>query len=219
MANEAWLARWQNGRIGFNQSRPHPGLVEHWATLALPPRTRVLVPLCGKSVDMRWLARHGHPVTGVELAYQALEQFTADSAEGVERIQRDGFKGLRQGCIELLCGDFFHFHRGHSDVARAFYDRAALIALPPARRQRYAFHLAQLLPPGAAGLLITLEKPPATQLSGPPYHVTPEEVGALFDGNFERTLLEEFEPAEDERESVWMLVRKGPLEEEVRVQR
>ena len=62
--------------------------------------------------------------------------------------------------MELWCGDFFHFHIEQAAEIGAFYDRAALIALPEATRQRYAFHLAQLVPPGARGLLISLTRDP-----------------------------------------------------------
>ncbi|MCM5703040.1 thiopurine S-methyltransferase [Larsenimonas salina] len=219
MTNDAWLSRWDEGRIGFNLDAPHTGLTDYWSELALARHARVLVPLCGKSVDMRWLAHRGHPVVGVELAQAALLQFTQGSDDDVEHVSRDGFKGIRQSGVEILCGDFFQFRRDHGGPFGAFYDRAALIALPPARRQRYAFHLAQLLPPGAAGLLITLEKTGEAIKHGPPFHVSKEELEHLFDANFERTWLGEFTAIDGEREDIWQLVRKGPVDDEVQVQR
>jgi thiopurine S-methyltransferase len=68
MEADFWHERWRLGQIGFHQPDHHPALDRWWARLGIPPRGRVLVPLCGRSLDMVWLARHGHPVLGVELS-------------------------------------------------------------------------------------------------------------------------------------------------------
>ncbi|WP_108445931.1 thiopurine S-methyltransferase [Halomonas denitrificans] len=204
-----WLKRWEEGRIGFHRDAPHPALVRHWPALKVRAGTKVLVPLCGKSLDMRWLANRDHPVLGIELAQTAIEQFVAGGRGEITRYHQDGFDICRQGSVELWCGDFFHFHIDQAAEIGAFYDRAALIALPEATRQRYAFHLAQLLPPGSRGLLISLTR----EGGGPPYSVDAEEVRALFEPNFRVTHLEdgEPEPGSGFRESVWALERRGPL--------
>ena len=36
---------------------------------------RIFVPMCGKSVDLRWLADNGHTVVGVEMAGIAVKSF------------------------------------------------------------------------------------------------------------------------------------------------
>jgi len=203
-----WLKRWHEGRIGFHRDQPHPALVRHWPALEVRAGTKVLVPLCGKSLDMRWLANRDHPVLGIELAETAIEQFVAEGRGEITRYHQDGFDICRQGSVELWCGDFFHFHIEQAAEIGAFYDRAALIALPEATRQRYAFHLAQLMPPGARGLLISLTRDPG----GPPYSVSAEEVRTLFEPNFRVTHLEDGEPeANGFCECVWALERRGPL--------
>ncbi|MDR5867992.1 class I SAM-dependent methyltransferase [Halomonas koreensis] len=209
--NDEWQRRWREGRIGFHRDAEHPALVRHWPALGVTPGTKVLVPLCGKSLDMRWLARHDHPVLGIELAEEAIEQFLAEGVGEVSRYHHDSFAVSRQGSIELWCGDFFHFHIEEAAEIGAFYDRAALIALPEATRQRYAFHLAQLIPPGSRGLLIGLTRAPGDE-GGPPYSVGAEEIRALFEPNFELVHLEDGapEPGSGFRESVWALTRRGP---------
>lgn len=72
---------------------------------------------------------------------------------------------------------------------RGVYDRAALIALPPALRRRCARGVYGRLPPGCRGLLITLEYPQAEK-QGPPFSVPEDEVHALFDGEWDVALLE-----------------------------
>ncbi|WP_075879704.1 thiopurine S-methyltransferase [Vreelandella massiliensis] len=208
---EQWLKRWREGRIGFHLAQTHPALVRHWKALEIPSRAKVLVPLCGKSLDMRWLAEQGHPVLGVELAPEAIEQFLAERRGEVSRYRQAGFDIARQGSVELWQGDFFHLHIQQVDEVEAFYDRASLIALPPATRRRYAFHLAQLVPPGAKGLLISLHHDAGE--SGPPYHVSHAEIDELFRPNFRLEKWEEGAPdARGFTESVWALERRGPRE-------
>lgn len=208
MTAEDWLQRWQEGRIGFHREAPHPALERHWPRLGLYAGAKVLVPLCGKSRDMRWLVQRGNPVLGVELSPLAIEQFVAKGDQPALRYRRSGFECTRQGSVELWCGDFFHFQVDEAAELAGFYDRAALIALPPATRQRYAHHLAQLLLPGKRGLLVTLTHDDPER--GPPFSVSHEEVRALMAPNFELTLCEVSEAEDGLTESVWQLVRRGP---------
>lgn len=209
-----WRVRWREGRIGFHLDAPHPWLTHYWPLLGAGPGTKVLVPLCGKSLDMRWFAQNGHPVLGIELAPEAIEQFIAEGAGAVSRYRQGSFDICRQGNVELWCGDFFHFHIGQAGEIGAFYDRAALIALPPATRQRYAFHLAQLMPPGSRGFLISLRRASGDE-GGPPWSVPAEEVRMLFEPNFRVAQLAEGEPEPGSgfRETLWSLVRRGPAGE------
>lgn len=209
--SDEWFKRWEQGRIGFHRTQVHPALTRHWHDLQVSPSSGVLVPLCGKSLDMRWLASQGYPVLGIELAPQAIEQFLADGEGEISRYHHNSFDISRQGSVELWCGDIFHFHIREAARVGSFYDRAALVALPGAARQRYAFHLAQLLPPGAKGLLVGLMRAPG-DTGGPPYTVSHEEVEQLFAPNFRLEHLDDGaeEPGSGFREHTWSLVRRGP---------
>lgn len=212
--HEQWLQRWREGRIGFHRHDTHPALVHFWPQLGIPAGTKVLVPLCGKSLDMHWLADAGYPVLGVELAPDAIRQFFDEqegrrTQDGVSRYRQSGFAVARQGKVELWQGDFFHLHIHQVNEIGAFYDRASLIALPPATRQRYAFHLAQLLSPGAQGLLVSLHHNERHQ--GPPYSVSNAEIEVLLSANFALTKLASGATDDQGRvESVWGLRRRGP---------
>ncbi len=93
------------------------------------------------------------------------------------------------GPYELWCGDFFELPRTAVAGIAGVYDRAALIALPHALRERYAATLASLLPAPVRMLLITLEYA-QTQMSGPPFSVPGAEVRALFAADFQLDELE-----------------------------
>lgn len=180
MEPEFWLQRWREGRTGFHREAPIPLLLEHWPRLALPPGSRVLVPLCGKSLDMVWLASQGHRVLGVELSPLAIAQFFEEN--GLTARVHESALGRHHvaGTIELIQGDAFALDQATLDSCAAVYDRAAIIALPPALRERYACQVYARLAPGSRGLMITLEYPQAEK-QGPPFSVEEPEVRALLE--------------------------------------
>jgi len=189
MHPDFWHQRWQQQQIGFHQATPTALLQKHWPALGVPADARVFVPLCGKSLDMAWLAAQGHRVLGVELSRLAVEQFFAE--HGLQPDIEDSRYGIRfrAGDIEIICGDVFGLDAELLASCSAVFDRAALIALPPAMRQRYVGELHARLPGGCRGLLITLEYPQQDR-DGPPFSVPEDEVRALYAETWDIDLLE-----------------------------
>lgn len=179
MDADFWHQRWSENRIGFHQPAPTPLLLKHWSALAVPHGARVFVPLAGKSLDMAWLASQGHRVLGVELSQLAVEQFFAEHGLQPETETTRYGTHYRAGNVELVCGDAFGLDGDILADCAAVFDRAALIALPPDLRRRYAGELYARLPAGCRGLLITLEYP-QHEKEGPPFSVEENEVHALF---------------------------------------
>src|SRR5204863_4627370 len=101
---------------------------------ALPERgERVLVPLCGKSKDLAWLQQRGHAVVGVELSPIAAKAFFDEQALPFT-VEPDGPFARHRGttaAIEIFVGDFFAFDAARAGAVTGYYDRAALVALPP----------------------------------------------------------------------------------------
>jgi thiopurine S-methyltransferase len=93
------------------------------------------------------------------------------------------------GEIEVICGDVFGLDAQALAGCTGFYDRAALIALPPDMRQRYATQVYGCLRADCRGLLVTLDYP-QQQKSGPPFSVDETEVRALFEPAWSVGLLE-----------------------------
>lgn len=179
MHPDFWQQRWRDGRIGFHQERITPLLEQYWNAIGVPVGSRIFVPLAGKSLDLLWLAARGHRVLGVELSHLAVEQFFAEHAlEPTRRASRYGTHHVA-GEIELLCGDAFGLDAHALADCAGVYDRAALIALPPQMRQRYAADLYSRLPAGCRGMLVTLEYP-QHEKDGPPFSVPEAEVRARY---------------------------------------
>ncbi len=180
MDREFWYQRWRAGQTGFHESDVNPLLIRYWSSLGVDRSDRVFVPLCGKSVDMVWLAAQGHRVLGVELSPVAVEAFFDEQGLDPRVRHRDGFEIWDAGDIRIFCGDFFALDRELIGRIGAVYDRAALIALPETMRADYVRHLRGLLPPaGAPVLLVTLEYD-AADMDGPPFPVARSEVDERF---------------------------------------
>lgn len=187
MDKDFWHQRWQSGQIGFHGQSPHWALEQHWHELNLPTDEPVLVPLCGKSLDMRRLRQYGHPVEGVELDPIAVQAFFDEwRTEGsLETKPAKAASWVAADGVRLWRMDFFDFRP--VQPLRAFYDRAALIALPADMRTGYLRHLRGCLDSGASGLLVALEYD-QNQKAGPPFSVQYEEIKG--NAQFSATLLQ-----------------------------
>lgn len=190
MDPEFWLERWRTRQVGFHQPAPHAALDRWWPTLGVPPDARVYVPLCGKSLDMVWLAAHGHRVVGSELSALAVQEFFDElPAPSVDVDAIGPFRRHRQGPFEILEGDALALTPALLGPVGAAYDRAALVALPPAMRERYVTGFTALLPPGSQMLLIAFEYLQAIK-AGPPFSVEHAEILRLYSPHFAVTELE-----------------------------
>lgn len=175
MHEDFWQARWARDEIGFHLDEVNPYLLRYWSQLSAQPGERVLVPLCGKTLDLRWLAAQGLQVLGVELSRKAIEDFFVEQGLQPQIEEQGAFVHFRAEAIELWCGDFFALTAADVEQCHLFYDRAALIALPLEMRQRYVAHLQAILPQVCRGLLVTLDYP-QEQMNGPPFAVPAEQV-------------------------------------------
>ncbi|MBC3952224.1 thiopurine S-methyltransferase [Pseudomonas folii] len=189
MQAEFWHERWAANQIGFHQRQVNPLLQRFWPELAVGQGARVLVPLCGKSLDLVWLAGQGNRVLGVELSEKAVQDFFSEQRLEPVISQNGAFKVYGCEGIELWCGDFFALRAEDVAECTALYDRAALIALPPVMREEYVAHLSSALPAQCQGLLITLDYDQA-KIDGPPFSVPDEEVQRLLAEDWELDILQ-----------------------------
>lgn len=184
-----WQSRWKKGNTGFHMDEGYPGLKTHWETLNPGNRARVLVPLCGKSVDLVWLAQRTGHVTGVEVAEQAIGAFFSEHNLVPTISQKGRFEIWKANNIELWKGDFLKFPEKNTGPFDLIYDKAALVALPPAMRKKYAEKI-RTLTGSNTGYLLHHFIYPENEMSGPPFSVSPDEIDRLFTG-YTQTLLEE----------------------------
>ncbi|NNC78060.1 MAG: thiopurine S-methyltransferase [Woeseiaceae bacterium] len=171
---KSWLERWRTGRIGWHEERGNRSLRRHWRGSG----RRVLVPMCGKSVDLLWLAGEGNSVTGVELSEIAVNDFFEENQLHFRQTDGDRRYEAIDIPVSIVCGDYFEFDEKGFD---AHYDRGALVALPAGLRGAYAAHTSALLVPDREQLVITLEYDQDVA-DGPPFSVAGDEVESYWPG-------------------------------------
>lgn len=213
-----WHEKWQSQQVGFHLDEVNPLLKSYWLKLSLPKDTKVFVPLCGKTLDLMFLAQSGHQVIANELSELAVEQFFTENNIAFERADAGVLQQYHSQSIDIYQGDFFSVPESAIQDCQGFYDRAALIAWPETMRNRYARKLASLVSSGSQGLLITLDY---TQdlFDGPPFAVSHNWLTLHMSDDFEIELLDTKDILSDSpkfknkdvpwlTESVYKLVRK-----------
>lgn len=183
MQPEFWLERWEKNEIRFHQQEVNRSLQKYWPRLGLPRGATVLVPLCGKSLDMVWLRAQGYRVLGIELIQRAVRDFFAENGIDTTVSKQPPFERWEADGISIWCGDFFDLTAADVKDITGLYDRASLIAFPPEVRPRYVAKLGELLQPGVESLLITVSYP-QQQMPGPPFAVSEDEVRKLYADKF-----------------------------------
>lgn len=176
---EFWHGKWAANHIGFHLEDVNPLLVRFWQETKPKRSDQVLVPLCGKSEDLAWLATKHDQVEGAELSHIAVRAFFAEHFYTPTVTTLSGQHELYQfDELAIYAGDFFTAPLSKADIV---YDRAALIALPQEMRLEYVQRVRSLLNPGGRILLVTLDYP-QEEMSGPPFSVAQSEVERLFAG-------------------------------------
>ena len=192
-----WQNRWQSQQIGWHRAEYNDLMVKHWPSLNVPDGGEVLVPLCGKSLDMLWLAEQGYSVVGLDMVEQAVQTFFEENE--LEIVSTKSGKHVRHSCppFTIFQGDFFQLKEGTVN-ADAWYDRAAMIAIPLTSREAYVDQIRKQTKPNAVGLLITFAYP-QKEMEGPPFALHDEHVFELFSNGFEVECLEKIDLG-DEKE-------------------
>ena len=91
--------------------------------------------------------------------------------------------------ITILCADLFSLQADDIGKIDAWYDRAAIVALPPDLWPRYSAWISNMLSPGCEGLMMTFEYP-QSERNGPPFSVSLSDVEEHFEETFSVDLLE-----------------------------
>ena len=198
MHHSFWHKRWQEQRIGFHLDKVNPYLSKYWRRLGVAEQSRVFVPLCGKTHDLRFFHQQGLRVLGNELSTLAVQDFYTEQQLNASKKVISAEKNTSEQSkltlwespeVDILCGDFFALKKEHLSDISAVYDRAALVALPAEMREKYVKKLLAVLPEKVSMLLLTLDYD-ENEKQGPPFSVTQEEVYRLYGEHFEIELLE-----------------------------
>ncbi|MEX0662667.1 MAG: thiopurine S-methyltransferase [Balneolaceae bacterium] len=184
-----WQSRWRKNKIGFHLPEGYPGLQKYWHHLDITDHPVVLVPLCGKSIDMVWMEEQGGTVIGVEISEKAILDFLDENNREYKTNTFANFTIYQTGKIHLWCGDFMKLPKHKLPKINLIFDKGALIALPPKMRISYFYKIKELAGNSTKILLQHFEYP-QNQMPGPPFSVSEEEIENAFKATFSIHLLE-----------------------------
>ncbi len=176
-----WRERWLEGRTGWHESDVNAALRRHYDAVLSPADHatarpgRILVPLCGKSVDLTWLAHRGHEVVGIEFVEEAARGYFVERGLYAVETQSDGHLLLSAGGVTIVVGDVLTVGPSTAGLFDLLYDRGAVVALKPDLRARYYGVIQSLVAPGATGLVVAFEYDKSIR-SGPPFSVPQHEL-------------------------------------------
>ena len=192
-----WQKRWQNSDTKLHLSLAHPDLVKHEDKL-LKENCRVLLPLCGKSVDLIYLAHKGHEVVGCDFSDAAIMQFFEEQAIEYSRSQHptapfEIFTSTDKN-ISIYKGDFFELNSFIVGKFDAVWDRDAFVAVSPSRRSQYADVLDDVIKEDGKYLLFSVEYEGYNPIT--PFCVTAQDLDDVFGRKFCFSVLETYETRE-----------------------
>jgi thiopurine S-methyltransferase len=194
LGREFWAKRWKESQIGFHEGAPNDLLAKHVARIETKRPARILVPLAGKAVDLRWLAERGHEVVGVEVVWEAVRAFFDEWKVDAPVQTKVGRNEALRSCdshdtssrrslsgkgVTLVCADMFEVSAEDLGRFDVIYDRAALVALEPSTRGRYVEACRDLLAEGGMTLLVAFAYDQALT-QGPPWSIDEAAVRELY---------------------------------------
>ncbi|XP_033756355.1 probable thiopurine S-methyltransferase [Pecten maximus] len=180
---QGWLNNWEGDCTPWHMSDVHEGLARYYKVLVNKPsvQNKIFLPLCGKSVDIKWLADRGNEVVGVEAAEMGLVEFFAEqnieySVEAAASVKGKLFRS-RDNKIRLYCCDIFDFSASVECGFSGVWDRGSIEALEFEDRKRYIELMRTLISSETGYLAEIVERDLG---KGPPYYVTADELEAGF---------------------------------------
>lgn len=178
-----------------NDAKLYNGVAEEVVVTQYLRGKAVLVPLCGDTPALRYLADHGaRLVIGADLAPEGLrrqrEAHFGEVAFSATNLPLPGggevmlYEGFKDGCtVHLYQGDFLALATlpAFCDTKVDFvYDRASMMAMHPSMREAYVKTVAAVLTP-EAGLMVERPVRDAGDVEGPPFTFFAEQVHALYE--------------------------------------
>ena len=184
-----WLSRWKKGHTGFHMEEGYPGLSAHWPSLPIPSNPIVLIPLAGKSVDIKWISDRAQKVICSEISAAAIKQFFDQHKMKFSKTRFASFEIYQSQNIEFWCGDFMKLPLDKMSEIDLIYDKASIVALPDKMRISYSNKMISLSS-DSTKILMHLLSYDQSEMTGPPFSVDPDEVKHLFSEKFDIQLLE-----------------------------
>uniref|UniRef100_A0A8C5N395 thiopurine S-methyltransferase n=1 Tax=Leptobrachium leishanense TaxID=445787 RepID=A0A8C5N395_9ANUR len=180
-----WINKWETRNIGFHEADVHTLLAEFLdEILANRKQIKIFFPLCGKAVDMKWLAEMGHLIFGVDVCELGIKEFFEENnipyvEEAIPQIPGGKVFKSKSGNISLYCCSIYDLNESIVGKFDGIWDRGGMVAINPTDRERYVRVVTSLMDKDCRYLLVTVEYDPKLH-GGPPFYIS--------DANLEKLL-------------------------------
>ncbi|KAI1304848.1 hypothetical protein EDD11_005050 [Mortierella claussenii] len=177
-----WNELWKQNIYPWDKPTPSPALVEvieqKPISAQIPKTGNVLVPGCGRGVDVFYLGNEHRKAYGLDISPIAVQQ--------CKEIRTQ--KGIPESHADFMVDDFFTFSIPEGGF-QLIYDYTFFCAIQPDLRPAWGKRMAELV--FKDGVLITLMYPLGTHTDGPPFAVSEEAYHEQLDQNFECLLIDD----------------------------
>lgn len=214
MKADYWHNLWDTDDIGFHMKETNKFLLKFFSLLKLEKNSRVFIPLCGKTKDIKWLLDNGYRVVGAELNENAIKELFDFLGLEVTTTNIGSLILYSSKNIDIFVGDIFKLDKTTLGKVDAIYDRAAIVALPTEMRKQYTSLLLNLTD-NVPQLIVSLDYVQSL-MEGPPFSVKEPHLKDYYSDFYNLKLLDshKFMPFEEINavETVWLLSCKNNLD-------
>lgn len=188
-----WRKKWEDNATSWHRSVVDPNLQHYLKDLTGGnPSVSILVPWCGKSVDLPWLCDQGYTVVGVELSEIGVRSLFEGNNIPHTVSQEGPFTVYQAKEKKLKCfaGDFYKITPELVGMFEAIWDINAFGAAEVKDRPKYISTLESVLKPGGRILLSNWQYG-KVERDRPPFSLTSALVKELYQDKFSVQFLAE----------------------------
>lgn len=189
---DVWEKRWEAGTTSWHRLKVDARLQKYLKELTKGEAgVSILVPWCGKSLDVPWLCQEGYNVVGVELSEIAGKQMFEENAIPYTVSKQGEFVVYQANDrkLKFFAGNFYKFTPNMAGTFEAIWDCNAFGAAEPEDREAYQRVIVSLLKPKGQVLLANWEYGDQKR-NNAPYSLCQETLKELFQEKFEVRFLE-----------------------------
>lgn len=197
----SWSTRWAENKTGWHLDDVNFALRNHSSLLLPSAQRRVLVPLCGKSLDLKWFYDAGHNVVGIEGVEKPVVEFYKEHniPYVIEPFPGGKLYKSKDGRLHIYCCDLFTLDAATLGKFDSVWDRGSLIAIYEEDTDRYVKLMKSVLAEDFCYLANIVEYEPTETFKGPPRNVPVERVQQLYGDICRVKVLEMIDRSGDEK--------------------
>ncbi|RUS75322.1 hypothetical protein EGW08_016911 [Elysia chlorotica] len=201
-----WQKKWDTNQTGFHNAELNKFLSDHADQLSGSNKPRnIFVPLCGKSVDMKWFADKGIETVGLDVIRLPLEKFFTE--HGMDWEEEDApalgaqskLFSSKTHPIKLYCADIVNYSPEIDGQFDAVWDRGSISAVNREDLDKYVNLMKNLVRTGGrilmevvqydVSIMDDVDRPPERR-PPPPFPLYEEDLNRMYGPEFSVQFLE-----------------------------